>query len=94
LITISAIKADVGGYVGHSAMHPDVLEKGREEVEKARQQGLLIDHHVTYCGDDLFLIMTHEHGENYEPVHRLAWNVFIACTDVAKKLANRWQPLD
>jgi fructose 1,6-bisphosphate aldolase/phosphatase len=86
VITISAIKADIGGYVGHSAMHPDVLEKGREEVERARQQGLLIDHHATYCGDDLFLIMTHEHGENYEPVHRLAWDTFIACTDVAKKL--------
>ena len=42
MITISAIKADVGGYVGHSAMHPEVLEKGREEVEKARQQGLQI----------------------------------------------------
>jgi fructose 1,6-bisphosphatase len=25
VITISAIKADIGGYVGHSAMHPDVL---------------------------------------------------------------------
>jgi fructose 1,6-bisphosphate aldolase/phosphatase len=86
VITISAIKADVGGYVGHSAMHPEVLEKGREEVEKARQQGLLIDQHVTYCGDDLFLIMTHEHGENYEPVHRLAWDTFIECTEVAKKL--------
>jgi fructose 1,6-bisphosphate aldolase/phosphatase len=86
VITISGIKADIGGYVGHSAMHPDVLEMGREQVERARQQGLLVDHHVSYCGDDLFLIMTHEHGENYEPIHRLAWDTFIACTDVAKNL--------
>jgi fructose 1,6-bisphosphatase len=26
-ITLSVIKADVGGYVGHSESHPDVLAK-------------------------------------------------------------------
>jgi fructose 1,6-bisphosphate aldolase/phosphatase len=86
VITISAIKADIGGYVGHSAMHPDILALGQEELEKARQRGLLVDCHATYCGDDLFLIMTHERGENNEEVHRLAWDIFVKGTELAKKL--------
>ncbi len=35
MITLSCIKADIGGYVGHSAMHPDVLAAAQEELEKA-----------------------------------------------------------
>jgi len=84
--TLSVIKADVGGFVGHSAMHPEVLETGREALEQAVQSGLLIDGHASYCGDDLFLIMSHEHGENNEAVHKLAWDTFVEGTEVAKKL--------
>ena len=84
--TLSVIKADVGGYVGHSAMHPEVLETGREALVQAVQSGLLIDGHASYCGDDLFLIMSHDRGENSEEVHKLAWDTFVAGTEVAKKL--------
>ncbi len=86
MVTISVIKADVGGFVGHSASHPDVLDTGREEMERAKQRGLLVDYHVSYCGDDMFLIMTHDRGEDNEEIHRLAWDTFIKATDVAKKL--------
>jgi len=85
-ITLSAIKADVGGYVGHSESHPDVLEKARECLAKAKDQGLLIDYHVTKCGDDLQLIMTHQHGVESKEIHELSWNTFVECTEVAKKL--------
>jgi fructose 1,6-bisphosphate aldolase/phosphatase len=61
-ITLSVIKADIGGYVGHSESHPDVLAKGEECMAKAKKSGLLIDYHVTKCGDDMELIMTHQHG--------------------------------
>ncbi len=84
--TLSVIKADVGGFVGHSAMHPEVLETGREALEQAVQSGLLIDGHASYCGDDLFLIMSHDRGENSEEVHKLAWDTFVEGTEVAKKL--------
>ncbi|MCH8025908.1 MAG: fructose 1,6-bisphosphatase [Chloroflexi bacterium] len=86
MLTISVIKADVGGYVGHSASHPDVLASGEESLAKAKQAGLLIDFNVAHCGDDMFLIMTHERGELNEEVHRLAWDTFLAGTEVAKKL--------
>jgi fructose 1,6-bisphosphate aldolase/phosphatase len=85
-ITLSVIKADVGGYVGHSECHPDLLAKADNCLSKAKKDGLLIDYHVTKCGDDLELIMTHPEGEDSERIHRLAWNCFIDCTKVAKKL--------
>ena len=85
-ITLSVIKADVGGYVGHSSSHPKVLEKARECLNKARERGLLSDFHVTNCGDDLQLIMTHTKGEENADIHKLAWDTFIECTEVAKSL--------
>ncbi len=85
-ITLSVIKADVGGYVGHSESHPDVIAKAGEYMAKAKKDGLLVDYHVTKCGDDLQLIMTHQQGEEDEKIHKLAWDTFVAGTEVAKKL--------
>lgn len=85
-ITLSTIKADVGGYVGHSSSHPDVIQKAKEAMAHAKEQGLLIDYYVTTCGDDLQLIMTHQKGEEHEQIHKLAWDTFVECTNIAKKL--------
>lgn len=85
-VTLSVIKADVGGYVGHSASHPDILVKAGECMAKAKKEGLLIDYHVTNCGDDLELIMTHPHGEENEKIHELALNTFKEGTQLAKEL--------
>ena len=85
-LTLSVIKADIGGYVGHSESHPDILDKARQCTEKAKKQGLLIDCYVTKCGDDLQLIMTHQQGEGNEKIHKLAWDTFVDCTALAKSL--------
>ena len=85
-VTLSVIKADIGGWVGHSAIHPALEESGRQSLEKAKREGLILDFHVTSCGDDLQLIMTHTKGTDCEPIHRLAWDTFMAGTEVAKKL--------
>jgi len=85
-VTLSVIKADIGGYVGHSESHPDVLAKAGECLARAKKGGLLVDYHVTKCGDDLQLIMTHQHGEENEKIHKLAWDTFVDCTEVAKAL--------
>jgi len=81
-ITLSVIKADVGGYVGHSSIHPDLIKKAEEELSRAG----LVDFRVMSCGDDLELIMTHGKGVDNKDIHQLAWNTFLACTEVAKKL--------
>ncbi len=82
-ITISVIKADVGGFVGHSSVHPALLEKARALLEG---NPLVIDSHVTHVGDDINLILTHETGRNNGEIHQLAWDIFVACTEIAKKL--------
>ena len=33
-ITLSVLKADVGGFVGHGSVHPDMLEKARETLKQ------------------------------------------------------------
>jgi fructose 1,6-bisphosphate aldolase/phosphatase len=85
-LTLSVIKADVGGYVGHSESHPDLLAKADEDIARAKREGLVIDYHVTKCGDDLQLIMTHQQGEDNEKIHKLAWDTFVDCTELAKQL--------
>ncbi len=85
-ITLSVLKADIGGFVGHSASHPDVVAKAKEMMDAAKQNGTLIDASVLTCGDDLELIMTHTHGVDAELIHKLAWDTFIEGTEVAKKL--------
>ena len=85
-LTLSVIKADIGGYVGHSDSHPDILAQAAESLAQAQRSGLLIDYHVTKCGDDLQLIMTHQKGEENETIHKLAWDTFVAGTELAKSL--------
>jgi fructose 1,6-bisphosphate aldolase/phosphatase len=67
-------------------MHPDLIAKAQANLGKAQKEGLLIDFHVTRCGDDLQLIMSHEQGEANEKIHKLAWDTFLDCTDIAKEL--------
>jgi fructose 1,6-bisphosphate aldolase/phosphatase len=85
-ITFSVIKADVGGWVGPSRVHPALEERAREELAVAKEKGVLVDFCVTHCGDDLELIMTHRNGVGAEVVHKLAWDTFVAGTKVAKEL--------
>ncbi|MBM7855676.1 fructose 1,6-bisphosphate aldolase/phosphatase [Desulfohalotomaculum tongense] len=82
-ITVSVIKADVGGYVGHSSVHPELLAKAKAMLDGRPE---LIDYYVTHVGDDINLIMTHQLGCNAGKIHQLAWDTFVACTDVARKL--------
>jgi fructose 1,6-bisphosphate aldolase/phosphatase len=85
-VTISVIKADIGGYVGHSSSHPDILKKAETMLAKAKQNKLLNDFCVTSCGDDLELIMTHKKGCDSSEIHGLAWKVFEEGTALAKKM--------
>jgi fructose 1,6-bisphosphate aldolase/phosphatase len=84
-VTISVIKADVGGFPGHSRTHPHLLEQAHRMLKEA-EGDLLIDSFTTHCGDDLELIMTHNRGEDDPRIHGLAWSVFLECTEIAKKL--------
>ncbi|HEY7250051.1 MAG TPA: fructose-1,6-bisphosphate aldolase/phosphatase [Methylomirabilota bacterium] len=85
-VTVSVIKADVGSWVGHSDVHPDMRAEATRRVQDAIEHGLLIDGHVDACGDDVNLVMTHRQGVDAEPVHEFAWDTFLALTEIAKRL--------
>jgi fructose 1,6-bisphosphate aldolase/phosphatase len=85
-VTLSVIKADVGGFVGHTSVHPGLVELAQADLRKAKDAGVLEDFRVLYCGDDLELIMTHRHGVDAKKVHGLAWDVFEKGAEEARKL--------
>ncbi|PIV70015.1 MAG: fructose 1,6-bisphosphatase [Euryarchaeota archaeon CG01_land_8_20_14_3_00_38_12] len=84
--TVSVIKADVGGWPGHSTVHPKLIETGEKMLGEGKKGGIIKDFHVTHCGDDLELIMAHNKGEDNKEVHALAWDVFKEGTKVAKEI--------
>lgn len=81
--TITVIKADIGSIGGHIQPSQLVFEKVKEVV-KAATKKLLLDTYLSYTGDDIAILMTHKHGVGYEPIHKLAWDAFVAGTQVAK----------
>lgn len=86
MVTLSVIKADTGGFVGHSSVHPDMMQTAEAQLSKRKEQGLIVDYRVGRCGDDLALIMTHKRGVDNEDIHGAAWEIFTATTEVAKRL--------
>lgn len=82
-ITVSVIKADVGGIGGHTRPSDALIEAVRKTVKNAGD--LLIDHYIGYCGDDVHIVMSHTHGMDNDKIHKLAWDAFMAGTQVAKQ---------
>ena len=82
--TISLIKADVGSIGGHVAPSEELIESVRSAVSD-EIGGLLADAYVTAAGDDIEILMTHDHGVENSDVHRLAWDAFKGATEVAKR---------
>jgi len=83
-ITVSAIKADIGGIGGHTRPSDELVEAVRKFVAN-RAKGLLIDYYIGYTGDDIHIIMTHNLGPDNEKIHKLAWDSFTEGTRVAKE---------
>ena len=81
-ITVSVIKADVGGVGGHTKPSDALIEAVRNTVKNSAD--LLIDYYIGYCGDDVHIVMSHTHGVDNEKIHKMAWDAFMAGTQVAK----------
>ncbi|HVY31050.1 MAG TPA: fructose-1,6-bisphosphate aldolase/phosphatase [Polyangiaceae bacterium] len=82
-ITLSVIKADIGSIGGHLQPSERLLHSVQEHVTK-NGGPLLIDSRVSFTGDDIAILMTHRQGVTARPVHKLAWDAFVAGTQVAK----------
>ena len=81
-ITVSVIKADVGGIGGHTRPSDNLIQAVRDTVKASSD--LLIDYYIGYCGDDVHIVMSHTHGVDNEKIHKLAYDSFVAGTAVAK----------
>ncbi len=83
-ITVSVIKADVGGVGGHTKPSDALIQAIRDTVKESAD--LLIDYYIGYCGDDTHIVMSHTHGVDNEKIHKMAWDAFMAGTKVKKDL--------
>ncbi len=81
-VTVSAIKADVGGIGGHTRPSDALLEAVRKTVAAS---DILLDSYIGYCGDDVHIVMAHTRGTDNTDVHGLAWRAFEAGTEVARR---------
>lgn len=82
-MTLTVIKADVGSIGGHICPSERLLEGVRGHVSVAGKD-LLIDHKISFTGDDIAILMSHRHGVGAEAVHKLCWDAFMAGTAIAK----------
>ena len=82
-ITLSVIKADVGGVGGHTKPSDGLLDAVKKTIKDSGD--LLIDHYIGYCGDDVHIVMSHTHGVDNNQIHKLAWDAFMAGTEVARE---------
>lgn len=85
MLTISAIKADIGSVGGHTRPSARMMGAAQAQLGKAIDEGLLIDFNLTHTGDDICLLMIHSHGDGNAEIHDLAWSIFTQVTEVAKK---------
>jgi len=85
-ITVGIIKADIGSIGGHIKPSQELIETVSNYINerwvKAKE---LIDYRISSTGDDIAILMTHKKGTLNEKIHRLAWDVFVAGTEVAKE---------
>ncbi len=82
-VTLSVIKADIGSVGGHIRPSAKLLEAVRETVSEGGKR-FLIDAYIGFTGDDVAILMSHRGRVGDARVHKLAWDAFLAGTEVAK----------
>jgi fructose 1,6-bisphosphate aldolase/phosphatase len=82
-LTISVIKADIGSIGGHICPSQRLFETVNNYVTE-HGANLILDKYLSYTGDDIAIVTTHERGLNDAAIHKLCWDAFIAGTKVAK----------
>nr|WP_312745537.1 fructose-1,6-bisphosphate aldolase/phosphatase [Candidatus Nitrospira neomarina] len=83
-MTLSVIKADIGSIGGHICPSKRLLETVQSWVE-SNGRNLIQDRYISFTGDDIAIVMTHTRGVGNEDIHKMAWEAFLAGTQVAKE---------
>ncbi len=85
--TISVLKACTGGYVGAGHVHPALTDAVRQAVSEAKEAGTVGDGYVARCGDDLALILLHDHPPSSPVIRGLGRDAFARAGAVGRRLA-------
>jgi fructose 1,6-bisphosphate aldolase/phosphatase len=92
--TVSDIKADAGGKVGHTAPPAHFGPVAEASLKEAKTNGLLFNTSAFIAvGDDGHLLMTHKRGADSNEVHLWAYKTFFRQVWVAEVLGYRWYGL-
>jgi len=83
-ITLSVLKADIGSIGGHIKPSQALVDEVKNFV-KENGKAIIIDFYISHTGDDIAILCTHERGVSDEKIHKMAWDAFLAGTEVAKK---------
>ena len=65
MLTLSAIKADVGSIGGHTLPSSRMMDVAQTHLGQAAKKGIIADFDVTHTGDDICLLMVHRHGDGH-----------------------------
>jgi fructose 1,6-bisphosphate aldolase/phosphatase len=92
--TVSDIKADAGGKVGHTAPPRHFAPVADASLREAAEGGLILGtSRFLAVGDDGHLLMTHTHGADDNAVHLFAFRTFFRQVWVAQVLGYKWYGL-
>jgi fructose 1,6-bisphosphate aldolase/phosphatase len=92
--TVSDIKADAGGKVGHTAPPAHFGPVAEASLREAKDAGLIFGTSAFLAvGDDGHLLMTHGQGADSNAVHLWAYKTFFRQVWVAQVLGYKWYGL-
>jgi fructose 1,6-bisphosphate aldolase/phosphatase len=92
--TVSDIKADAGGRVGHTTTPSHFGPVADASLQEAKDAGLIFGtSKFIAVGDDGHLLMTHAHGADSNTIHLLAYKTFFRQVWVAEVLGYKWYGL-
>jgi fructose 1,6-bisphosphate aldolase/phosphatase len=92
--TVSDIKADAGGKVGHTAPPSHFGPVAEASLQEAKEAGLIFGtSKFLAVGDDGHLLMTHARGADSNAVHLLAYRTFFRQVWVAQVFGYKWYGL-
>jgi fructose 1,6-bisphosphate aldolase/phosphatase len=81
---ISLIKADIGSIGGHIRPSEKLIQTVKNYVA-TKGSGFVSGYYVSFTGDDIAILFSHALGKGSEKIHHLAWDAFVAGTQVAKQ---------
>ena len=94
LFTISDIKADAGGRVGHTTPPHYFRHVAEASLREAKQKGLIsATSEFIEVGDDEHLLMTHTRGADNNAIHLFAYRTFFRQVWFSEVLGHKWYGL-